>query len=103
MSKWLSFLEIKNDNQNINRFYEYIKDIDSNNNYGHMRNWELYRINSYLGNVDRRFLNNAYKRMQKDLEVIESEKSKELFLKNFTYGKLITNEFNKGDKWKSSV
>ena len=37
-----------------------------------------------------------HKRMQQDLDVIESKISKELFLENFTYGKLIIEEFNKG-------
>ena len=86
---------MKNDRKNMLECYEYIKDISYDNTYGHIRNWELYKINLYLGNEDLRFLDNAYNRMVKDLEVIESKNSKELFLKNFTYGELINEEFNR--------
>ena len=86
---------MNNDKRNTLECYEYIKDISSNNEYGHIRNWELYKINLYLGNEDGNFLENAYNRMVEDLEVIKSKKSKELFLENFTYGKLINKEFNR--------
>ena len=43
-------------------------------------------------------MHNAYKRMQQDLTMIDSKSSRELFLKNFTYGKLIIEEFNKDKK-----
>jgi len=36
--------------------------------------------------------------MQQDLNVIETESSKRLFIKNFTYGELITKEYKKGEK-----
>ena len=89
---------IKDDRKNMLECYEYIKEITYDNAYGHIRNWELYKINLYLDNEDLRFLDNAYNRMVKDLEVISSKKSKELFLKNFTYGELINNEFNRIEK-----
>ena len=87
---------IIDDSKNVDDYYKYIKEISSDNDYGHIRNWELYKINLYLGKLDRNFLNNAYSRMQQDLEIIDFEASKKLFLENFTYGKLINKEFKEG-------
>ena len=88
----------KDDIANVKKLYGKIKDIDSDNNYGHIRNWELYKINSYLGKIDSKFLKNAHERLQEDLDVIESSQSKKMFLEHFTYGNLIIEEFNKRGK-----
>ena len=89
---------LKGDMDSVNKCYKYIKDVKSDNEFGHIRNWELYKINLYLGKTDMQFLNNAYERMQEDLNMIKSDQSKELFLKYFTYGKLINKEFRKDGK-----
>jgi len=89
---------LQNDIDSVKECYKYIKDINSDNEYGHIRNWELYKINLYLGKFDRKFLNNAFERMQEDLNLIKFDKSKDLFFEYFTYGKLITEEFNKDKK-----
>ena len=88
----------KNDKKNTLKCYKNIENVDSENSYGHIRNWELYEISLYLGKPDRGFIHNAYKRMQQDLDVIDSDSSRQLFLRNFTYGKLIIEEFNKDKK-----
>ena len=87
---------MKNDKKSVLRCYDNINQVSSKNTYGHIRNWELYEISIYIEKPDKGFLDNAYRRMQKDLDVIDSKKSRELFLENFTYGKLIIEEFNKG-------
>ena len=89
---------IKDDIKSVEECYKYIKDVNSDNEYGHIRNWELYKINLYLEKSDKKFLSNAYERMQKDLEAIISDSSKKLFLKHFTYGELINKEFKKDKK-----
>ena len=89
---------IKDDMRRVEECCKYIEEVNSDNEYGHLRNWELYKINLYLEKSDKKFLSNAYERMQKDLEAIVSDSSKKLFLKNFTYGELITKEFKKEKK-----
>ena len=87
---------MKNDKKSVLRCYDNIDQVNSENTYAHIRNWELYEISTYIEKPDKGFLDNAYRRMQKDLDAIDSKKSRELFLENFTYGKLIIEEFNKG-------
>ena len=89
---------IKGNDLKIKEYYENIKNVDFDNNYGHIRNWELYKINSYIGNKDLRFLNNAHSRLQEDLDSIGSIESKKLFIKNFTYGEEIIKAFNEVKK-----
>ena len=94
-----SYLYImNNDKKSFSKCYGNIQELGSENTYGHIRNWELYEISRYLGQPNKGFLDNAYKRMQQDLDAIDSKKSRELFLENFTYGKLIIKEFKKGEK-----
>ena len=86
----------QDDLKNVKQCFKYFNDVSIDNNYGHIRNWELYSVNLFLGNSKKRFLNNAYKTMQQDLKPIKNKISKKLFLKHFTYGELIDKEFQKG-------
>ena len=58
----------------------------------------LLTLTTDLGTKDHYLasLKAAIYNQDKDLDVIDSKKSRELFLENFTYGKLIIEEFNKG-------
>ena len=66
----------QDDLKNVKQCFKYFNDVSIDNNYGHIRNWELYSVNLFLGNSKKRFLNNAYKTMQEDLKPIKNKISK---------------------------
>ena len=86
----------QNNFDKVKHYFKYFKDVNPENNYGHIRNWELYSVNLFLGDSKKIFLDNAYRRMQDDLKSIKNKISKKLFLNHFTYGELINEEFQKG-------
>jgi len=86
---------VLDERENVGEYYNNIKHMNSNNNYGAARNWELYKINLYLGETDKNFLNNAYNLMQEDIAIINSNHSKKLFIENFIHNKAIVEEWEK--------